>query len=70
MNLLCHVATMIVMIKDVKGFIDTWQGSSNIYQPAMKKKRDKIIEKVGFFAKKRDIPKNFDKMAKITKLIG
>ena len=27
----------------------------------MKKKRDKIIEKVEFLAKKRDIPKNFDK---------
>ena len=31
------------------------------YQPAMKKRRDKIIEKVGFLAEKRDIPEKFDK---------
>ena len=30
------------------------------YQPAIKKKWDKIIEKVGFLVKKRDIPENFE----------
>ena len=35
---------------------------SHTYQPAMKKKRDKIIEKVGFLAEKRDIPENLIKL--------
>ena len=36
------------------------------YQPAMKKKRDKIIEKVGFLAKSGTFLRILIKMAKIT----